>query len=538
MDDELARQLQKMRRDRPLQVALWSSSHPVMRLVTWAFVLASASHLWLADAWQAEWLLADLVYLAGLALLCWRGAALGWLLSAVGLAVPLFFHRDQLTQSLILLMVSSTTGVGLMVDAWRATGGTRPPPRLSWDASGPSVGAATGLAVMRGITICTYSLAVLHKLNEQFLDPHFSCAVYGVDELLGYWRLPVDALPARWLALAPFAVLAAEGGIALLHLLRRRRVAWQLAIAFHIPLTLTMAPAFVFVMLVGHAAFATPVDLSRLRATIRRRWPLLGSTAAVLTAGSLLAHGNRPEWTMIPREWLLWALLLTLMSAFPIWRRDTWFPTDRARSQDHETATRERWAGSPPRTNGATQKSPRQQSRPPFALDEEEAPPGSRSPHKLIAAAIVTLFLINGLTPYLGVQYQHAGAMVSNLRIDRGCWNSVVFPESVRLTDDYIRVDEVYFGQPGRVPDYEKIVLDQLWSPPQMRQMRRNWCRPEVRPFYMRGTFRQREFAIEDLCAGEPLPFGEAGIFGREIFGDYLRFQKNLERQCPQSCIH
>jgi hypothetical protein len=146
--------------------------------------------------------------------------------------------------------------------------------------------------------------------------------------------------------------------------------------------------------------------------------------------------------------------------------------------------------------------------------------------------------MLNGLTPYLGVQYRHTAAMVSNLRIDRGCWNSLVFPESMRLTDDYIRVDEVHFGTPGRIPEYETIVREQLWSPPRIRQMRRKWCREQIRPFYMRGRFRDREWVIEDLCASEELPFEDAGVFGVEIFGDYLRFQKNLERECPQACIH
>jgi hypothetical protein len=128
--------------------------------------------------------------------------------------------------------------------------------------------------------------------------------------------------------------------------------------------------------------------------------------------------------------------------------------------------------------------------------------------------------------------------MVSNLRIDKGCWNHVVVPEQVRLTDDYIRVDEVYFGAPGRNDEYEDIVVRQLWSPPQIRQMRRNWCHPDARPFYLRGEFRGRDFLIEDLCDGKPLPFEDAGMFGVEVFGDYLRFQKNLERECPQACIH
>lgn len=491
MDDEFQNAIAAMRRDRPLEAALTAPTGVVARIVTWAFIFASACHLWLADAWQIEWLAANVIYLIGLALLCWRQAAVGWLLSAVGLAIPLLFHRDQLTQSLILLIFASTAGFSLVLHGLRRTAAGHAPaeepiPRGEW----------TFLSVFKGVTVVTYLLAVLHKINREFLDPQYSCAVYGVDELFDYWSLPLDALPPSMMHLAPWLVLAAEGGIALLYLAGRRRPAWQLMAAFHIPLTLTMAPAFVFVMLVGHAAFLREHDVSRLRAVVGRHWALLGITATILTAASLLAHGNMPEWTMIPREWLLWGLLAALLVAFPPWNKETW---------RRDLATR-------PQRPSQVRLWP--------------------------IVAVVGFFAINGLTPYLGVQYQHAGAMVSNLRIDRGCWNSLVFPESVRLTEDYIRVEKTYFAAPGNIPDYEQIVLEQLWSPPQIRQMRRNWCRDEVRPFYLEGTFRDREFIIEDLCAGEPLPFDDAGIFGIEIFGDYLRFQKNLERECPQTCIH
>lgn len=55
---------------------------------------------------------------------------------------------------------------------------------------------------------------------------------------------------------------------------------------------------------------------------------------------------------------------------------------------------------------------------------------------------------------------------------------------------------------------------------------------------YLEGTHMGDRFVIGDLCADEPLPFGEWRVFGEAIFGDYLRFQKNLERDCPQQCIH
>ena len=129
--------------------------------------------------------------------------------------------------------------------------------------------------------------------------------------------------------------------------------------------------------------------------------------------------------------------------------------------------------------------------------------------------------------------------MLSNLRIDSGCWNSLIAGESVRLSDEHVRIDHVYFREPGRLTEYEDIVTGGLWSPPQIRQMQRNWCKTRLRPFYVAGTFRGKPFVVEDVCeVSEPLPFEEMTLWGKPIFGDYLRFQKNLKRQCPQACLH
>lgn len=446
------------------------------RIVVWCFVIGSASHLWLADAWQLDWVPANLVYLVGLAVLLAGGGPVGWALSAVGLAIPLLFLRDQLTQSVFLLAVSLAGTLYTSVDA--------APGRVD-----------SFFSTVRGLTVVTYSLAVFHKLNEQFLDPRYSCANYGMDEVYTYWNLE-PGLFAALEPIHPYVALGFEIAIPLAYLLGWRHLARTVAVIFHIPLTMTMAPAFAFVMAVGHAAFLTDSDIEGLRETFRkhRRWLL--SAAAFITAVSLAMHGAWPEPLMVPREFALWLCLL-------------WFPLQ-----------------------GARRLRAREAPRPP-----EE---GARGPRPNRGARlIVGLFLLNGFTPYLGLQFQHAAAMLSNLRIDEGCWNHYLVPESARLTDDYVRVEQAWFGEPGRIEEYEKIVLEQLWSPPQIRQMRRNWCRDELRPFHMRGTFRGRTWEIQDLCdEAEAWPFTDDGVLGVEIFGDYLRFQKNLMRECPQECIH
>jgi hypothetical protein len=456
------------------------------RVATWFFVIGSISHLLLGDAWQDEWLMANLIYCVGLAFLAWRGAAVGWALCVVGLLAPLLFLRDILTQSMILVFWSTTAALGLGYDGFR---------RSDADEPVDHTGEWTMLSVFRGVTVATYILAGFHKLNHDFLNPTYSCANYGMVELLEYWNVSADVPPGWLTAAAPALVLIAELGIPALHLVGRRHLAWPLAVFFHIPLTLTMAPAFAFVMFAGHAAFATREDIEQMRQMARWKFGAAALLAVACVAVSKTLHGDIPEWTLLLRHWWLWALGFGLLFAFPPWRWDVWSP----QSEQPDS-----------RTRGA----------------------------RYLAGICVALFVLNGLTPYIGIQYQHAGAMVSNLRIDEGCWNHTLIPESVRLTDDYIRVDEVYFREPGQNREYEQIVERQLWSPPQLRQMRRNWCHPGARPFYLKGTFRGREFVIEDLCSHEPLPFDDAGMFGVEVFGDYLRFQKNLQRECPQACIH
>ena len=72
------------------------------------------------------------------------------------------------------------------------------------------------------------------------------------------------------------------------------------------------------------------------------------------------------------------------------------------------------------------------------------------APARFIALVIGSSLVINGLTPYFGIQFHHAAAMLSNLRIDDGCHNSFVFPASMRLSDPYVRIDRIGFAQHHR----------------------------------------------------------------------------------------
>ena len=468
--------------------------HPTYRLITLLFFFAGLTHLWLADAWQSSWVPGNLFFGTGLLLLLLRPGALAWTLCALGKLLPLLFARDHLVQSLLLLLVSSSGALLVGLHAYASTWPARFQTYLT-EYGEISRYLWAFFDLLRLLTIATYALAALHKLNRDFFNPEVSCATHGINRLLGYYGVSPISLGSETLAPALFVILL-EGSIALLYLLGARRQALIAALIFHIPLTLTMAPAFAFVMLIGHAAFLRPADLLIFRDFLRRRGLLLGALlAGAITALSVSLSAQLQDWTMVPREFLLWFFLFLAFFARPY---------------------------SPPHSDHCPNR-----TYPPF-----------RGP-RLLVRLIALAFLLQGLTPYLGIKFQHTGAMVSNLRIDEGCWNSLIFPESLRIEDRYIRIDQGYFRAPGRIPRYEAILKDQLWNGTMVRQMQNNWCRPETRPFYIAGTYRDRSFEILDLCDEDlPWPFPDDGIFAVELFPEALLFQRNLPRECPQRCMH
>lgn len=446
---------------------------------TWAYLIASAAHLWLGDAWQLDWLVWDLLYLAGM-LALWRlgPALIGWLLCAIGALGPLLFARDVLTQSLLLAFMAMSAAIACVFKDQRAS-------------------SQAALQSWRGLTVVVYGLATLHKLNADFLNPAYSCAHYGLSKVDLYWGVGLSPL-AQGQAWLSWLIIATELSIAGLLALGLRRVAWPVAIAFHIPLTLTMAPAFVWVMLAGHSAYIQDEDASALRACWRAHKRALCIGATALMMGSQLAHrlAGAKEFlpTMALKEWALWLMLA--MSVGLLLRAGV----DRAPSL---SLRRQAW------------------------------------PSRALVIGFGAMFLLNGLLPYSGLKAQHAGAMLSNLRVDEGCWNSIIFPERARLRDDYVRINAASFGHERYRQAYEAALLHQLWSPPQLRQMRRNWCNATSAPIMLSGTYKARPFKLDDLCdSAQPWPFEADGIFGVELFPDALRFQKNLERRCPQACIH
>lgn len=342
-------------------------------------------------------------------------------------------------------------------------------------------GEGHAMAALRWLTLAVYAVAAFHKLNTDFLDPAVSCATGGVALLADNWSLPLA--PAALRAVWPPLFLAVEVGLVALF-------AWRpmlgvlLGLAMHIPLTIVFAPAFAWVMIPGWVALLRDDELRSIASAARARWRrvlILGATPATLSAALYF----RDHWVPYPAWqlaevglWLFAAAALVAVFAHPSLLR--------SRGAWTESATR-------------------------LAL--------------LPAAAMIAL----AATPYLGLQFHHAGAMLSNLRIDAGCWNHLLVPESVRLREPYVRLDDVRVH--GDVPAPEALAAlatERLWHPASVRAAIARWCAAGAGPLTLDLRYRGVRRHFEDACRADlGLPDQPRGLF-----------QTNLERACPQRCIH
>ena len=395
--------------------------------------LATLGHIYLPDYEQSGWLIPRLIGLVGgLCLILapltstrslspfhrdLKTPLIGVCLSLAACKVyTILGHRDVLTQSLLLTTFYLLGAWGL----WR--------PR-------------SARYCLRTIVWCvslTYGLAVLHKLNTDFLYTAQSCAIHGVEVALSLFDdgassgviHPYLKSLIAWATAHPTSVascvLGLEWSLALL-CWRHSRWIWGCGYAFHIPLTLTIAPAFGSVMAAG--------------------W----------SAGSLLGEQEYTD-----------------------------------RSRVHRRA-------------------------------------------KLIAQPVVwiaILYGLHGLSPYIGIEVQHSAAMLSNLRVDPQCANSVVMPHIDY--DPYIYLDEVHLGS-RLLPRREEMIRETLWNLAALHAMRRNWCIPENRPLYLKGSYRGESLRIKDLCAPQALDhLDQQSVFP----SGWQRYQKNLSRECHAACVH
>ncbi|MBO6934618.1 MAG: hypothetical protein JJ863_06580 [Deltaproteobacteria bacterium] len=332
---------------------------------------------------------------------------------------------------------------------------------------------------VRWATIAVYGIAAFHKLNRDFLNGDVSCAAGGV-KLLGEnwgWTFGPSPIDPYW----PFLFLAAELGLVLLFRLRPR---WAIPIALtmHVPLTIVFAPAFAWVMVAGYPCFFDDEGIERLGARLRARWLWVvgvGGTLAAIDATLYFQDHwiGYPAWQISEAGvWLLWAAA---------------------------------WVALGPWSDVAVQ--------------------GWRDARaKQTGALLLAAFALNALTPYLGLQVHHTAAMLSNVRIDEGCWNHLIVPEAIRLRDPYVRIDHADPAASARGRD-ELIdhLHDRLWPPHALHESIRDACRHGAAPLALEGRYGGRPFQTPNACTDLPVPPGHPGLF-----------QTNLTRDCPQRCIH
>lgn len=435
------------------------------RLFARAWAMAVAFHLMLPDARHLSWLVPNLLLGA---------SALGLLLRPVAPPRPLGWvlwtsGLVGLLWPLLFLGDQLTQSLHLSVMAAAVLACARGRDDLAHART------------IRWATVSVYGAAAFHKLNRDFLDGTVSCAAGGVKLLGENWSFTFgpSALDPFW----PFLFLSCELGLVLLFRLRPRW-AIPLALTMHVPLTIVFAPAFAWVMVAGYPCFFTDRELERLGARLRSHWrwvvgfgvPLASLDAILYFRGHWISY---PAWQLSELGvWLLWAAA---------------------------------WVGLGPGSGaGASGWSER------------------AGPRRARGRVLVAVFLLNAATPYLGLQFHHTAAMLSNLRIDEGCWNHLLVPEAVRVRDPYVRVDRVdpAEGARGRA-ELGRHLRRRLWSPYDLRRSIRDACRLGAAPLVLEGSYGGEPFQTPDACTELPVPEGHPGTF-----------QTNLDRHCPQRCIH
>lgn len=421
-----------------------------LRARWWArsFAIASLFHVALPDFDHSDWFIPRLLIGTTALILLWRPVPLMFLINAAAHVITLFFLRDVLTQS-VLLLIFAVAGAQLS-SVWR-------PARLH------------GLSL---ITAITYLCAAIHKINTGFVSLESSCSLHALAQVGQRWGVtfpPEIDVYIPWLTIAVEVFLAVSLGI-------RSRWYWLLAFGFHLPLVVTLAPAFGAVVLCGASAGLTSRDLVLMRVSVQKHvwlWILFAFT--MMTIEGLVGTSALSVVQHVQVGWYALACALAFVCV-----------------------------------------------RPAKALTVAR-------PWRM--PCVWFLFC---MTPYLGIQVQHTGAMLSNLRVDSNCHNSLIFSPNLVFQDQYIRLKHVQFGT-DQWSKRKDILERGLWNEAALFTMRKNWCVPWARPLAMSVIQKGETTSVPDLCNDGALDFLSVW---QHRFSGYQRFQKNLTQACDQRCIH
>ena len=275
---------------------------------------------------------------------------------------------------------------------------------------------ATVVAVVRVTMVTSLAFAVLHKLNADFFDPQASCVREFGGWLAEAWGAPGELLASL---ASPLLIVLTETSI-LLALLLCPWVGIAVASGFFLLLGLVGASRIAVAMIAMSWAFLRDDDLAILRAQRRPTVVVIAVVATVAIAASLAVYRVR----VLPRELIALLELVATTSAVAALA----ILTHRARR---------RRAGATA-TAGSTGPSPAH----------------AVAPSHAVVAVAAAIWVVNAVSPYLGVKYNYSFAMWSNLRADESRWNSWVVPRAAQIVsvrDRYVDVEDVELAPP-RLP--------------------------------------------------------------------------------------
>ncbi len=340
------------------------------------------------------------------------------------------------------------------------------------------------------LTASVYFLAAIHKINTDFLMTSQSCALHGVEIIVKTFHLP------QWIQIlgesqffdyriTAILIILLELSIGVL-LIYQNPLSLLIAIPFHLPLTLTIAPAFGLIMIGGLIFSIQPNEMARLKALRTKPYfqiILLLMVALVFWAKSSI------QWLDFIKTYLYLYLFLGMIDL-----------------QVQTRSIMRYWV---------------------------------RVPMNL-AVIPMMIFGIHGLLfPYLGLEMQHSSAMLSNLRIESRCHNSLIFPNLG--IDPYLYLDEVRFNHYTSGEPFERAqkLTQTLWHWTAFYTMKKNWCPSHLEPIYFKGHNQKTTFDIQNLCDDQAFKaLADQLDIGFCELPQWQRFQKNLSIDCHDACVH
>jgi hypothetical protein len=245
---------------------------------------------------------------------------------------------------------------------------------------------------IRTLTIICLSFIATHKTNADFLDPNYSCFTSFSKTLVGNFPF----LGVLQEGVSPWLIPALDLTAALLlALVPRVGIAFTVILLFQFALTGPFSTTL-RVMACTFAGLGAR-DLHVLRRY--RSWKWVGSTA-LFTLGLMALFSTRSAFANL-HVFLFMATVTCILSMASV------LIFDSIKSQS---------------TRGVD-----------LLFSRRNLPVGLTS--GVIVSLFVMLFTLNEMAPYLGIKKTFSHKMWSNLRVDHFRWNSLVFPESIKLSD-------------------------------------------------------------------------------------------------------